>query len=146
MDSLTHTFTIIGVLSGIFLIFFKILRDDNKRLETRLSGEINKLDTKIDKLDTRLTGEIKNLDTKIDKLDTRLTGEIKNLDTKIDKLDGRVNVLEQKISHMDGQLTQVTQMLYFKPPHHVVLQWTCTSCGSDNAEVRPLCWWCGKTR
>jgi len=100
MDSLTHTFTIIGVLSGLFLLFFKMLRDDNKRLETRLSGEIQA---------TR--DEIKATRTE-------LKADINKLDTKIDKLDGRVNVLEQKISHMDGQLTQVTQMLYFKPPHH----------------------------
>ncbi len=93
MDSLTQTCTIIGVLGGLFFIFFKMLKDDIKSVRSELREDIGKLDTKVENIRIEL-------------------GE------RITKLDGKVGELSQKVSHMDGQLSQVTQMLYFKPPVH----------------------------
>ena len=91
MDSLTHTFTIIGVLGGMFFIIFKMLREDNKRLETKIEGVRADLKNDIGRLDTKLSGEIK-------------------------ELRAEFHTMGERISRMDGQLYQVTQMLYFKPP------------------------------
>lgn len=60
-------FTIIGVLTGIFFVFFKMLRDD-----------------------------------------------IKDIRVEIKELRSEVHSLGERVSRMEGQLTQVTQMLYYE--------------------------------
>jgi hypothetical protein len=27
----------------------------------------------------------------------------------------------------------------------IIANWTCSSCGQDNPEVREICWWCGSS-
>ena len=83
-------FTIIGVLTGIFFVFFKMLRDDIKASRREFKEELNQVRV-----------EFKS--------------DINKLDIKIETLSKDVNILGQKVSHMDGQITQITHMLYFNP-------------------------------
>ena len=118
MDSLTQTFTIIGVLGGLFLIFFKLLRDDIKSVRSDLSGEIKSVRNEVKDVRSELGGDIKAVRTELKDLRTELKEDIEKLDGKVENLSKDVNILGQKVSHMDGQLSQVTQMLYFKPTVH----------------------------
>ena len=100
MDSLTHTFTIIGVLGGLFFIFFKMLRDDIKEVRGEIKATKNELKEEIGNVRTELKEDIINVRT-----------ELKEVRTE-------VHTLAERVNRMDGQLYQVTQMLYFKPPTH----------------------------
>jgi predicted nuclease with TOPRIM domain len=93
MDSLTHTFTIIGVLGGLFFVSFKMLRDDIKSTRAELKEEIN-----------GVKSELKE--------------DIGNIRTELKEVRAEVHTLAERVNRMDGQLYQVTQMLYFKPPIH----------------------------
>lgn len=82
-----------GLISPEF--FFLLQRID--RLDEKFTGEINKLDEKLNRLDEKLSreikGEINKLDEKLNKVDEKLSGEIKGeirrLEDKFDKkMDG----------------------------------------------------------
>lgn len=67
------------------------LRDEIRRLDTKIDASIDRLDEKfsgrIEKLDEKLTGRIEKLDEKlsgrIDRLDEKLSGRIEKLDDRV---------------------------------------------------------------
>jgi len=126
---ITSGLTVVGMLGGLFFVFFKILkgtitdiRSDNIRLEARLSSEISKLDMKlhgeIKATKDELKEDIQKVDSRIDKLDEKVTVLDKRLTASISDLDKR---LSERLGNIEGQITQMTrpqviQMPIDRPP------------------------------
>ncbi|KFA99607.1 hypothetical protein [Vibrio sp. ER1A] len=81
------------------------LSDQVASNRTGLSGQIEKLDGKVDRVDTRLSSQLEKLDEKIDRVDVKLSDQIEKLDEKIDRVDSRlsnqIEKLDEKVDRVD---------------------------------------------
>ncbi len=100
-------------LGVLILSMFKMLREDNKRQETRLSEEIKSVRSEVKDVRSELGGDIKSVRTELKDLRTEL-GD------KIDILTKEVHGLDNRMSNIEGQMTQMTrpQIIPMERPYH----------------------------
>ena len=91
---------LIGMVASVITILitiYKLIKDGNKEIKTKIDSQIGKLETKIDSQRTELKVEMSKMETK---LETEMNRRFSEMDKKLDRIDATTETIRGRLDHL----------------------------------------------